>query len=647
VALRAYDEPDAETLDELRFNDGRVFLRHSLPQLVDGQPVGRVWSYQDITAFRQIEKRLREREQALNQARDELAATLEALPDLLFEFNEEGLYLDARIMHRAENKIAPPKAFVGKRVNEVLPAPAAALIMACLQRAKVQGSAYGIEVELDTPNGLRWFELSAARKPTPPDELARFVVIARDITDRKENEALIWEQAYLDTLTGLPNRRMFRERLAQQLMPYQNDVALSVNTNTNANAHAHALVSSRVALFFVDLDRFKEVNDTHGHDVGDLLLQQAAQRIRSCVRETDLVARLGGDEFTLVVTGLDQAEQVVPIARKLLDRLSEPFDLNGEREYISASVGVTICPEDGVDRDTLIRHADQAMYAAKHGGRNRWERFTTALEEAATARARTARDLRTALTAEQFEVVYQPIVDLKTQRIVKAEALLRWTHPQYGEISPALFIPVAEETGLIQEIGQWVFEQATRQVQLWRKSLDPQFQISINQSAVQFRQSRAGDGGRRWTDRLGQLGLPGNSITLEITETVLMDASDRIRTQLTQLHEAGVQLALDDFGTGYSALSYLHQYDLDWLKIDQAFVRHLDGASKDLALCKATVAMAHALGLRVVAEGIETLEQCRLLMELGCDCGQGFLFARPMSVLAFERWFEQYAPPIC
>ncbi|MEN9844101.1 MAG: hypothetical protein RLZZ612_1930 [Pseudomonadota bacterium] len=624
VALRAYDEPDSETLDELRFHDGRVFLRHSLPQIVEGVPVGRVWSYQEITAFRQIEKRLRQREYALNQARDELAATLEALPDLLFELNEDGLYLDAR-MSESERRLFPLQSFLGKRVCDVHPAATAAQVMACLAQAKQQGSAYGVQIKLTTPKRVRWFELSAARKPTPPDELARFVVIARDITDRKESEALIWEQAHFDALTGLPNRNMFREGLARHLHPYLSGYSAPSDT--------------RLALFFIDLDRFKEINDTHGHDMGDLLLQQAAQRIRSCVREEDLVARLGGDEFTLVVPDVQQTESIERIARELLDRLNEPFDLGGEREYISASIGVTLCPDDGVDSDTLVRHADQAMYAAKHGGRNRWERFTTALEEAATVKARTARDLRTALNDQQFEVYYQPIVHLSTQRVLKAEALLRWKHPLWGDISPAQFVPVAEETGQIQEIGHWVLEQVTTQVQQWRTHLDPDFQISVNQSAVQFRQGRQENGTRRWTARLAELGLPGDSIALEITETVLMDASESTRLQLDQLHKAGIKLALDDFGTGYSALSYLHRYDLDWLKIDQAFVRHLDTSHKDLALCKATIAMAHALGLQVVAEGIETQIQCQLLTQLGCDAGQGFLFARPMPAAAFEQWF--------
>lgn len=635
VALRAYDEPNSETLDELRFTDGRVFLRHSLPQVLNDEPVGRVWSYQDITAFRQIEKRLREREQALKQTRDELQATLEALPDFLFEVDEDGRYLDVH-MHPQEQQQFPPAFFLGRRVAELLPPSVTDKVMACLRQAKTNGRAYGtqIKLRLTGTNGVRWFELSAACKPTPPHELARFVVIARDITVRKQQEAQIWEQAHFDALTGLPNRRMFREQLLKQLKPYVDRLA---------HDHAAAAAMPKLAVLFVDLDRFKEVNDTHGHEIGDLLLKQVAQRIRSAVREHDVVARLGGDEFTVVLKGLDTADSATVLAERLLLRLSEPFDLDGEVEHISGSIGVTLCPDDGTDSETLVRHADQAMYAAKHAGRNRWERFTPPMEEAATMRARTARDLRTALVFGQLQVVYQPIVSLSTGRVLKAEALLRWQHPQHGYISPALFIRVAEETGLIAQIGRWVFEQATQQVQQWRKRLDPAFQISINQSAMQFRHTKTdGNEAAYWLNRLQQLDLPGCSVILEITESVLIDGSATTRAQLRQLREAGVGLALDDFGTGYSALSYLHQYDLDWLKIDQAFVRHVPHSHKDLALCKATIAMAHALGLQVIAEGIETEAQRGVLHELGCDAGQGFWFAKGMAPEAFEAWFEAH-----
>lgn len=441
------------------------------------------------------------------------------------------------------------------------------------------------------------------------------VALFSDITQRKTHEELIWNQANYDALTGLPNRRMFREHLDQAIQSAKDG-------------------QQRLALLFLDLDRFKEINDTHGHDAGDQLLQIAAQRLRGCVRESDMVARLGGDEFTLVLSHLHDERRVEDLAQTLLKRLSEPFHLGKETEYLSASVGITLFPQDGADSETLIKQADQAMYAAKRLGRNRWERFTSAMQEAALMRSRIARDLRTALTEGQFWLAYQPIVNLRTGHIHKAEALIRWHHPIHGHINPATFIPIAEEAGTIQDIGRWVFETAAQQVASWQASLYPEFQISVNKSPLQFRESA--QRGELWVDRLERLGLSAHSIVLEITEGLLMDASDATREHLNQLHAAGTQIALDDFGTGYSALSYLHQFELDFLKIDQSFVRNLHSASKDLALCKATIVMAHELGMKVVAEGIETEEQRQLLLKAGCDYGQGYLFARPLPADEFH-----------
>jgi diguanylate cyclase (GGDEF)-like protein/PAS domain S-box-containing protein len=619
VATNAHLEPDGETLDELCFADGRVFLRHSIPQRVDGQTQGRVWSYQDITAFRQAEQRLKEREAALEQTRSELTATLEAIPDLLFELDETGLYLSVHA-HDPLKLVVRPEVFLGKRVSDILPAATAAITLSCLREAATTGSSYGQQIRLDLSAGRMWFELSAARKPTVAGQPRRIVVLARDITDRKRSEELIWQQAHLDQLTGLPNRRQFREHLDQALAQARRTVP-----------------PTPLGLLFVDLDRFKVINDTHGHDVGDLLLQHASQRLKACVRPTDLVARLGGDEFTLVVQGTNAEQRMQDIAQQVLTRLSQAFVLGEETEYISASVGLTLFPDDGQDSETLVRQADQAMYAAKHAGRNRSERFSPLLQEAALERARIAKDLRVALAQGQLHVVYQPIVDLRTGDTRKAEALLRWQHPEKGAIGPAVFIPVAEEYGLVHDLGEWVFEQAAQQAQAWRRTLHPDFQISVNKSPVQFRVATAAC--RNWGDHLAQMGLAGDSIAVEITEGLLMEATDTARAHLRQLSEGGLHLVLDDFGTGYSALSYLHQYELDVLKIDRAFVKNLSTAGKDLALCKATIVMAHELGMQVVAEGIETAEQQRLLAAAGCDFGQGYWFSHPLPPQELERWW--------
>jgi diguanylate cyclase (GGDEF)-like protein/PAS domain S-box-containing protein len=449
------------------------------------------------------------------------------------------------------------------------------------------------------------------------DQPLRMIGTHTDITERKNSEALILQQAFFDTLTGLPNRRMLHDRLEQEIKKSRRDAQL-------------------LAILFIDLDHFKEVNDTLGHGNGDLLLVEAAHRLRNCVRESDTVARMGGDEFTVLVTDLDEAKSLEPLLQKILASLEQVFKLGGEQVFVSASIGVTLYPVDGHEIEDLLKNADQALYVAKGAGRNRYSFFTAALQEAAQTRARLAHDLRNGLAEQQFRMVYQPIIDMATGDIHKAEALIRWQHPTRGLISPAEFIPIAEASGLIVDIGEWVFQQAARQVQVWRSTLHPDFQISINKSPVQFQHDSADRDS--WAHQLSALGLPGNSIVVEITEGLLLDTSSSVVTRLLDLGSAGIQVSLDDFGTGYSSLSYLQKFDLDYLKIDQSFVRYLIPNSTDLALCKAIIVMAHALGMKVIAEGVETEQHRDLLAEAGCDYGQGYWFARPMTADDFTTF---------
>ncbi|QTN30438.1 EAL domain-containing protein [Rhodoferax sp. AJA081-3] len=442
-----------------------------------------------------------------------------------------------------------------------------------------------------------------------------------DISDRKNAEALIWKQAHYDSLTGLPNRRMLRQRL---------DAAIQ-----------HCQQSQQdLAVLFIDLDHFKEVNDTLGHDNGDLLLVQAAQRILDCVGPDDTVARMGGDEFTVVLCGAHDARQVEVVLHNILARLASAFQLGSEQVFVSASIGVAQYPHNATVVEELLKHADQALYVAKGAGRNRFSFYTPALQEAAQLRARLAADLRTALQQQQFELLYQPIVHLATGHIHKAEALLRWHHPQRGTVSPAQFIPIAESTGLIIGIGEWVFQQAAQQVVQWRGPYGSDFQISINKSPVQFHRSEKTLDA--WSLHLQSLGLSGSSIAVEITEGLLLDTNEDVTQQLGALRAAGMAVSLDDFGTGYSSLTYLQKFDIDFIKIDQSFVRNLKPASTDLALCKAIILLAHDLGMRVVAEGVETQEQRDLLLAAGCDFGQGYWFARPMAVAAFEVFMQNH-----
>ena len=436
-----------------------------------------------------------------------------------------------------------------------------------------------------------------------------------DISERRQAEALIWQQAHFDALTGLPNRRMLRDRLEQEIKKSRRD-------------------GLQLALLFLDLDQFKEVNDTLGHDSGDRLLIEAARRIRDCVRECDTVARMGGDEFTVILTEVIDASSIEGILQKILQALETVFQLGTEQVFVSASMGITMYPLDATEIEDLFKNADQALYVAKGAGRNRFSFFTPALQEAAQTRVRLANDLRTALAEEQFRVVFQPIVKLDNGAIHKAEALIRWHHPTRGMISPAAFIPIAEASGLIVEIGDWVFQQAAHQVRQWRASLAPDFQISINKSPVQFHQAASAS----WMTQLQALGLPGDSIVAEITEGLLLDTSPSVSELLLGMRDAGIRVSLDDFGTGYSSLSYLQKFDIDFIKIDQSFVRHLVPGCTDLALCKAIIVMAHELGMQVIAEGVETAQQRDLLTAAGCDYAQGYLFARPMPALEFETF---------
>ena len=435
-----------------------------------------------------------------------------------------------------------------------------------------------------------------------------------DITERKESEERIWQQANFDTLTGLPNRRMFHDRLEQAVI----------------KAHRSG---TPLALMFLDLDRFKEVNDTLGHEAGDLLLKEAAHRLAGCIRETDTVARLGGDEFTVILSELHEPDKLERIARAILQRLTEPFQIKTQTVFISASIGITLFPDDGDRVDMLLRNADQAMYAAKNSGRNRYSYFTASLQEAAMLRLRLVNDLRVALAHQQFRVFYQPIVDLQSGAIRKAEALIRWQHPTRGLIAPDEFIATAEDTGMIKSIGEWVFQEAARQIAYWRRHLNAPLQMTVNMSPVQFR-----DGGNAdWSDYLSTLGIDGDAIVVEITEGLLMDTGPVITDRLFTFRDAGIEVSIDDFGTGYASLSYLKHFDIDYLKIDQSFVRNLKPGSEDMALSEAIIVMAHKLGLKVIAEGVETPAQRDLLRHAGCDFAQGYLYSKPVPACDFEH----------
>ncbi len=465
----------------------------------------------------------------------------------------------------------------------------------------------------------KWLTINTIR--SFDGSIHRHAAIFSDITEKKKTEELIWKQANFDTLTGLPNRNMFRNSLDQELKKSRRD-------------------NLSLALLLIDLDLFKEVNDTLGHDVGDSLLQECASRIHECVRETDIVARLGGDEFAVVLTELSDTTHADSIAQKISTQLAKPYHIGNEVVYVSGSTGITLYPEDATNLNSLLKNADQAMYAAKKKGRNCFAYFTQSLQDAAQTRLRLTNNLRGALLGDQFKVYFQPMIDLATGEICKAEALLRWQHPQQGMVAPLEFIPLAEETGLINSIGDWVFKESTRLAKIWNNQFQSDYQISVNMSPIQFKvDDQVFVNG--WLEYLQEMELSEKNIVIEITEGLLLNAESRVTNKLLSLRDAGIQVAIDDFGTGYSSLSYLKKFDIDYLKIDRSFVHNLETDKNDVALAKAIIVMAHELGLKVVAEGIETEGQERILVDAGCDYAQGYLYAKPAAPVDFEKLLKQ------
>ncbi len=495
-----------------------------------------------------------------------------------------------------------------------------------LLRLAMMGTRSSLEFPVIGKKGTkRWLETHTAPLKDGNGNVIAMVGVTQDITEKKQSDELIWKQANFDLLTGLPNRHMFYDRLEQEIRKaHRNDNSL--------------------ALFFIDLDRFKEVNDSLGHLMGDNLLVEAAQRINRCVRESDTVARLGGDEFTVILSQIDDTTRVDIIAQNILKNLSEPFSVGGEhgKIYISASIGITLYPGDSLQTEQLLRNADQAMYAAKEAGRNRFSYFTPALQEKATTRLRLFNELKEAIQRQQFVLHFQPILNLSSREVIKAEALIRWNHPKRGLVGPAEFIPLAEDTGLIVDIGAWVFREAARWVSHWI-ILHPDLRVSVNMSPSQFILDEQHFSGL--LDHLKKIPLKGDHLVIEITESLLLDAQNDVIQRLEAFRKEGIQVGIDDFGTGYSALSYLQKFRLDYLKIDQSFIHNLADSPGDMALCEAIIVMAHKLGLQVIAEGVETKMQETLLSRAGCDYAQGYLYSVPVPGEQFEALLDSTASP--
>ncbi|WP_372940392.1 putative bifunctional diguanylate cyclase/phosphodiesterase [Shewanella sp.] len=461
-----------------------------------------------------------------------------------------------------------------------------------------------------------YFNATVTPTENQSELVAQFVNLTRIAIERDKADNIIWHQANFDNLTQLPNRHLLHEHLSSAIDNAERD-------------------KKQVVIAMLDLDNFKDVNDSLGHAAGDCVLIECASRIKNSIRKNDIVARLGGDEFIIAFVGTTVPEDIDNIGQKLLTTLAQPYVIEHKNFYCTASIGLACYPNDGLTIDALMTNADQAMYQAKTRGRNSIHYFTENMSTDFLKRMEIIDDLRTAVEQKQFHLVYQPIVDLQTHRIAKAEALIRWQHPQKGMISPMEFIPIAEEIGLIVEISEWIFTLVSQQVDKWRKLYCPDLTISINTSPVQYRNE--GKLVKAWADSLIAQGIPCEAISIEITEHLLMDNQVEVVEALEKLRQQGITISIDDFGTGYCSFSYLKNFAFDYLKIDQSFVQNMSIDNNDAALCEAIIVMAGKLNMQVIAEGIETEEQKQLLIEAGCTLGQGYLLSKPLSVTDFEQ----------
>ncbi|WP_051360301.1 EAL domain-containing protein [Candidatus Symbiobacter mobilis] len=547
-----------------------------------------------------LRRRVRQAVADLRLSHQQLEATLQAIPDLLFEVDHRGRYLHVHAS-REELLAAPKGKLLGSTIDDVLPVQAAATVHKTIGAAIDRGRCDGDVIELEVAGGTHWFELSAARKVLQDGGLPNVIILSRDITERVNAQAQFQHLARFDGLTGLPNRAYVRQLLQQATMA----------------AHREG---KQVTVLYLDVDHFRTIVDTLGHDVGDRLLTQLSQRLGKSRREADIAGRMGGDEFLLVLPGIDAAGAAVA-AQRVLDSMQPSFRVGSHEISISVSLGIVVYPRDGTDVDALLRRADAAMYQAKSEGRNGYRFFTTAMQERSARTLTISNALALALEREQFQVHYQPIVRITNREVIGAEALLRWTHPQLGQVPPSEFITVAESASQIVRIGEWVLRQAAGQARKWL-DLGREIVVSVNVSPVQFRQPSFLSTVRAV---LEEHTLPPFLLELEVTESLMMGDERAVQKTMHALADMGVRFAIDDFGTGYSSMAYLRRMGFHKLKIDQCFVRDIGTDPDDECIIDAILQLGRNLGMATLAEGVETEEQRVFLAAKGCDYLQGWL----------------------
>jgi diguanylate cyclase (GGDEF)-like protein len=544
-------------------------------------------------------------------------AVLAAIPDTFFRLNREGYYLDYEQGHDASAGFSLGDC-VGSHIRDVLPPEIAARLLEQTHAVLATQHIGSVDYTLTHADSTRHFE--ARLVATGADEVLGLV---RDISERKRTEEQIRRLAYCDSLTGIPNRQAFLETLEREL----------------ARSKEH---DKKFAVLFMDLDAFKRINDTLGHDVGDHLLKVVSERLRETIRPSDLVlrgehefettaggsnlARLGGDEFTILIPDLERVEDALNVAHRVKEAMRRPFMIESHEIFVTASIGISLYPEDGEDCNSLLKYADTAMYHAKNCGKNNAKLYSSSLTMEIMSHVKMEVGLRKALQNNELYLLYQPQIDVPSTQIVGVEALVRWRHPERGIISPTEFIPLAEETGLIVPIGEWVLRTACNQAKAWQSNSGRAIRMAVNLSAKQFKDENLM---QIVLSALADTGLDARLLELELTEGTLMDDARATMVTLEQLRGIGVYLSIDDFGTGYSSMNYLKRFDVRALKIDKSFIAGLPQDAENAAITRAIIAMAHGLKMVVVAEGVETDEQLLMLEEYGCDMVQGYFLGHP------------------
>jgi diguanylate cyclase (GGDEF)-like protein/PAS domain S-box-containing protein len=544
-----------------------------------------------------------------------LETIFNAIPDLFFLMEVNGIIVD---YHTGDEKnlYVSPHQFIGKRMTDLLPPEVVSKFQSHVEKILQQEGMITFEYELIMPHGLVHFEARMSYLP----KYNQIVLIIRDVSEQYKSAEIIRQQAYFDTLTSLPNRFLALDRLSQLL------------TEAERN-------NEKTAVLFLDLDDFKKINDSLGHEIGDKVLIQSAQRLKQVLREGDTVGRLGGDEFIVLLRGITEHHDALVTTENLLKSFREPFVIDGRELMLTLSIGVAISPENGHCASDLLRNADTAMYQAKDLGRNTYSFFSKEMNTMMLRRFEIEEQMHGALERNEFELYYQPQFDVKKQNITGVEALLRWHNSTLGNVTPDEFIPIAEQTGLIIPIGRFVIKQAIDFLDEWQNSHHKNVTMAVNLSPCQFRDSELISFIK---GSLNESNVSAEYLELEITEGVLMSGQSHIHDTLIEISTLGIKLSMDDFGTGYSSLSYLRQYAFDVLKIDQSFISGIPLNKADSELVNTIIAMAHSLGLTVVAEGVETQQQLTLLDDLGCDLVQGYYFSKPLPAKQFLDFSVQY-----